>query len=442
MSYDRDMRRIYMDHNATTPLREEVLEAMLPYLREEFGNASSLHHFGIQARRAVERAREQVAAALGACPREIVFTGCGTEADNQAIKGVAFANRSRGDHVVTSRVEHKAVLETCQYLEKQGFRVTHLPVDEHGVVSPRDVARAITDATILVSVMAANNEVGTIQPVAEIAEVCRERGVLLHTDAVQVVGKLPLDVKALGVDLLSLSAHKFYGPKGVGALYVRRGVKIDPLLHGGHQERGLRAATENVAGIVGAARALGLRLDEMAAEAVRLTALRERLYTGLVERIDHVIPNGHPTQRLPGTLSVCFDYIEGEAVIMGLDLEGVAVSSGSACTSASLEPSHVLLAMGVHPAVAQGSIRFSLGRENTEADVDYVLQKLPPIVARLRAMSMFSEREPFPEEAGPCRGYKSGQARQAPLGRPTLVPGQQLSQDRLGLGQDRVKPGL
>jgi cysteine desulfurase len=392
------MKRIYMDHNATTPLREEVLEAMLPYLREEYGNASSLHAFGIQARRAVERAREQIAAALNARPREIVFTGCGTESDNQAIKGVAFANRHKGDHIITSRVEHKAVLQTCEYLERHGFRVTYLPVDEYGVVSPEDVAQAITDQTILASVMLANNEVGTIQPIADIARVCRRRGVAFHTDAVQAVGKLPVDVKALGVDLLSLSAHKFYGPKGVGAQYMRKGVRVDPLLHGGHQEWGHRAATENVAGIVGAAKALELRLGEMEAEAERLTALRERLYEGIVSQIDHVYLNGHPTERLPGTLSLCFHYIEGEAIIMGLDLEGVAVSSGSACTSASLEPSHVLLAMGVHPGVAQGSIRFSLGRANTETDVDVVLQKLPPIVERLRAMSMFSPENPYPAE--------------------------------------------
>ena len=395
------MKRIYMDHNATTPLREEVLEAMLPYLREEFGNASSLHFFGMRARRAVESAREKVAAALGAQPGEIVFTGCGTESDNQAIKGVAIANRSRGDHIVTSRIEHKAVLQTCQYLEKQGLRVTYLPVDQYGVVNPNDVAQAITDRTVLVSVMFANNEVGTIQPVAEIAQVCRERGVYFHTDAVQAVGKLPIDMGKLGVDLLSLSAHKFYGPKGVGALYVRKGVKIDPLLHGGHQEQGRRAATENVAGIVGLGKAIELRLGEMAAEAERLTALREQLYAGLVTHIDHITLNGHPTERLPGTLSLCFDYVEGEAIIMGLDLSGVAVSSGSACTSASLEPSHVLLAMGVRPAVAQGSIRFSLGRGNTAADVDTVVETLPPIVERLRAMSMFSEQSPFPEEAGP-----------------------------------------
>ena len=395
------MRRlsIYMDHNATTPLREEVLEAMLPYLREEFGNASSLHSFGIRARWAVESARENVALALGAQPREIIFTGCGTESDNQAIKGVAFASRndrSKGDHIITSRIEHKAVLQTCQYLEKQGFRVTYLPVDQYGMVSPDDVARAITGRTVLVSVMFANNEVGTIQPIAKIARVCREKGVTFHTDAVQAVGKLPVDVGKLGVDLLSLSAHKFYGPKGVGALYVRKGVKVDSLLHGGHQEWGHRAATENVAGIVGLGKAIELRLEEMEAEAERLTALRERLYAGLAARIDHVYRNGHPTERLPGTLNMCFEYIEGEGIILGLDLAGVAVSSRSACTSASLEPSHVLLAMGVHPAVAQGSIRFSLGRENSEADVDYVLETLPPIVERLRAMSMFSPQSPFP----------------------------------------------
>ena len=397
------MKRIYMDHNATTPLREDVLEVMLPYLRGEFGNASSLHYFGIQARRAVEAAREKVATALGAQPREIILTGCGTEADNQAIKGVMFANRGKGDHIITSRIEHKAVLQTCQYLEKQGFRVTYLPVDEYGLVNPDDVAQAITGRTVLVSVMFANNEVGTIQPIGAIAQVCRERGVYFHTDAVQMVGKLPIDVNELGIDLLSLSAHKFYGPKGVGALYVRKGVKVDPLLHGGHQEWGRRAATENVAGIVGLGRALELRLGEMDAEAERLTALRERLYAGLLARIPHVYLNGHPSERLPGTLNVCFEYIEGEGIIMGLDLAGVAVSSGSACTSAELSPSHVLLAMGVHPAMAQGSIRFGLGRENSEADVDYVLEKLPPIIERLRAMSMFSEQVPFPEEAGPRR---------------------------------------
>jgi len=390
-----------MDHNATTPLREEVLEAMLPYLREHFGNASSLHSFGIKARQAIEEARGKVAQALGCEPREVVFTGSGTEADNQAIKGVAYANRERGDHIITSRIEHHAVLHTCQYLEKQGFRVTYLPVDKYGIVDPDDVRRAITDRTILITIMHANNEVGTIQPIAEIGRIAREKGVYFHTDAVQTVGKLPTKVDVLGVDLLSLSAHKIYGPKGVGALYIRRGTRIDSLLHGGHHEWGKRASTENVAGIVGLARALELRMGEMEEEARRLTALRERLYEGIRERIDHIRLNGHPTQRLPGTLSICFEYIEGESIIMGLDLVGVAVSSGSACTSASLEPSHVLLAMGIHPAVAQGSIRFSLGRGNTEEQVDYVIEQLPPIVARLREMSIFSPEVPFSALAGP-----------------------------------------
>jgi cysteine desulfurase len=388
------MRRIYMDHNATTPLREEVLEAMLPYLREEFGNASSLHSFGTRTRKAIEAAREKLAAALGAQPREIIFTGCGTESDNQAIKGVVAANRSKGDHIITSCIEHKAVLETCQYLEQQGLHVTYLPVDRYGMLDPDAVAEAITDQTLMVSVMFANNEVGTIQPIAEIAKVCRQRGVLFHTDAVQAVGKLPLDVTKLGVDLLSLSAHKFHGPKGVGALYVRQGVQVEPLLHGGHQEQGRRAATENVAGIVGMGKAIELQLEEMEAEAERLTELREQLYAGLAARVDHLYRNGHPTQCLPGTLNLSFEYIEGEAIIMGLDLAGVAVSSGSACTSAELSPSHVLLAMGIQPTMAQGSIRLSLGRGNSEADVDYVLETLPPIVKRLRAMSVFSPQSP------------------------------------------------
>jgi len=393
------MKRIYMDHNATTPLREAVLETMLPYLRDQFGNASSLHFFGMQARAAIEAAREQVATALGAQPDEIVFTGCGTESDNQAIKGVAWANRDRGNHIVTSSIEHKAVMETCRYLEAQGFQVTYLPVDRYGMVSPDAVAGAITDRTVLVSVMFANNEVGTIQPIAEIGQVCRERGVTFHTDAIQAVGKLPIDVTDLGVDMLSLSAHKLYGPKGVGALYVREGVHADPLLHGGQQEGRRRAATENVAGIVGLGKATELQVEDMASEAERLTALRERLYAGLAARIDHVHRNGHSTRCLPGTLDLSFEYVEGEAIILGLDLAGVAVSSGSACTSASPEPSHVLLAMGVEPTSAQGSVRFSLGHENTAADVDYVVETLPPIIERLRAMSVLTPQPSFHETA-------------------------------------------
>jgi cysteine desulfurase len=395
------MKPIYMDHNATTPLREEVLEAMMPYLVEHFGNASSLHSFGIKTRSAIEEARGVVAKALRCKPEEIVFTGSGTESDNQAIKGVAYANRKRGDHIITSRIEHHAVLHTCQYLEKQGFKVTYLPVDSYGMVDPEDVRKAITDRTILVSIMHANNEVGTIQPIEEIGKVAKEKGVYFHTDAVQTFGKLPINVDELGVDLLSISAHKLYGPKGVGVLYIRKGTRVDSLLHGGHHERGRRASTENVAGIVGLAKAIELRMGEMEEEARRLEKLRDRLYEGIKERIDHVYLNGHPKKRLPGTLSVCFEYIEGESIIMGLDLKGVAVSSGSACTSASLEPSHVLLAMGVHPAIAQGSIRFSLGRGNTDEDVDYVIEALPGIVSRLRKMSMFSPSSPFPPTAGP-----------------------------------------
>ncbi len=397
------MKAIYMDHNATTPLRAEVLEAMLPYLKEEFGNASSIHAFGRRAAMGINEAREKVAGALGCRPEEVVFTGCGTEADNLAIKGVAYAHRERGDHIITTRIEHHAVLHTCQYLEKQGFQVTYLPVDEYGMVDPDDVRKAITDRTILVSVMHANNEVGTVQPLAEIGRIAKEKGVTFHTDAVQTFGKLPTKVDELGVDLFSLSAHKLYGPKGVGALYVRKGTRLDSLLHGGHHERNRRAGTENVAGIVGLGRTVELALTEMEEEAHRQATLRERLWEGIAANVEGVRRNGHPTQALPGTLNVCFEYIEGESIILSLDMKGVAVSSGSACTSDFLEPSHVLLAMGVPPAIVQGSIRFSLGRDNTAEQVDYVLAELPAIIERLRAMSPFSEREPFTAEAGPRR---------------------------------------
>ncbi len=383
------MEAIYMDHNATTPLRAEVLEAMLPYLKEEFGNASSIHAFGRRAAMGINEARKKVAGALGCRPEEVVFTSGGTEADNLAIKGTAYARREKGDHIITTPIEHHAVLHTCQYLEKQGFRITYLPVDEYGMVDPDEVRKAITDRTILVSVMHANNEVGTIQPLAEIGRITREKGVLFHTDAVQTFGKLPTKVDELGVDLLSLSAHKIYGPKGVGALYVRQGTPLDPLLHGGHHERNRRAGTENVAGIVGLGRAAELALAEMEEEAARLTALRERLWEGIAASIPGVRRNGHPTHTLPGTLNVCFEYMEGESIVLGLDMKGVAVSTGSACTSDSLEPSHVLLAMGVPPVIAQGSIRFSLGRDNTTEQVDYVVATLPAIIEPLRAMSPF-----------------------------------------------------
>jgi len=373
----------------------------MPYLKENFGNASSVHSLGIRARGAIEETRGKVAQALGCKAKEVVFTGCGTESDNLAIKGVAYANQDKGDHIITSRIEHHAVLHACQYLEKQGFRVTYLPVDGYGQVDPDDVRKAITDKTILITIMHANNEVGTIQPIAEIGRIAKERGIYFHTDAIQTVGKLPTKVDELGVDLLSLSAHKLYGPKGVGALYIRKGTKLHSLLHGGSHEWNRRAGTENVAGIVGLGKAIELAMEGIEEEVRYLTTLRERLYEGMRSRIDHIRLNGHPTQRLPGTLSICFEYIEGESIIMGLDLKGVAVSSGSACTSASLEPSHVLLAMGVPPAIAQGSVRFSLGRDNTEEQVDYVIEELPPIVARLREISMFSPEVPFSAMAGP-----------------------------------------
>ena len=367
---------------------------MLPYLGDKYGNPSSIYGIGREARAALDEARDTVARILGAEAGEIVFTGSGTEADNAAIKGVAFANRDRGDHIITSAIEHHAVLDSAKRLEKRGFRVTYVPVDSYGMVDPADVEAAITDKTILISIMHANNEVGTIEPIEEIARIAKEHGVYFHTDAVQTAGHIPIDVNRLGVDLLSLSAHKFYGPKGVGALYVRRGVRMERYLDGGGQERNRRAGTENVAGIVGLAKALELAVSEMNDEAGRVSQLRDRLIRGVMDRITHVRLNGHPTRRLPGNASFCFEFIEGESLLLNLDMLGVCGSSGSACTSGSLEPSHVLLAMGIPHEVAHGSLRLTLGRYNTEEDVDYVLEHLPGIVAKLRAMS------PFGAEAG------------------------------------------
>jgi len=385
------MEAIYMDYNATTPLRAEVREAMSPYLDEAFGNASSIHTFGRWAAKGLNRAREQVSEALGCRPEEVVFTGGGTEADNQAIKGVAYAYRGKGDHIITTQIEHHAVLHTCQYLEAQGFRVTYLPVDGYGIVDPDDVKEAITGRTILISVMHANNEVGTIQPLAEIGHIARENRVLFHTDAIQAFGKLPTRVDELGVDLLSLSAHKIYGPKGVGALYVRQGTRLDPLLHGGHHEHNRRAGTENVAGIVGLGQAAELALAEIEEEAGRLASLRERLWHRIVANVEGVRRNGHPTQALPNTLNVCFGYIEGESIVLGLDMKGIALSSGSACTAGALDPSHVLLAMGLEPGIAQGAIRFSLGRGNTAEQVDHVVAALQGIIEPLQATLAFQE---------------------------------------------------
>jgi cysteine desulfurase len=376
---------IYMDHNATTPLRAEVREAMEPYLEGRFGNASSVHTHGRKAAKGLNRAREQVAAALGCAPEEIVFTGGGTEADNMAVKGVAYAHP--GSHIISTQIEHHAVLHTCQYLGRRGFSVTYLPVDEYGLVDPDDVRKAITEQTVLISVMHANNEVGSIQPLAEIGRVAGEAGVLFHTDAVQSFGKLPTKVDELGVDLLTVSAHKIYGPKGVGALYVRRGTELEPLLHGGHHEQGLRAGTENVAGILGLGRAAELSTAEMKEEERRQTTLRERLWEGIAANLEGVRRSGHPTRALPNTLNVCFEYLEGEAILMGLDAQGIAISTGSACTSDVLDPSHVLLAMGVPPVIAQGSVRFSMGRGNTVEQMDRVVEVVTAMVEPLQAVS-------------------------------------------------------
>ena len=379
------MRRIYLDNAATTAVSPEVLEAMLPYFTQVYGNASSIHGFGRDAKRAIETARRQVMKALGAAaPQEIYFTAGGTESDNWAIKSVALAKGS--GHIITTAIEHHAVLHTCQWLEKRGFQLTYLPVDEYGRVTAAQVEKALRADTILVSVMAANNEVGTIQPIAEIGAICRGRGVLFHTDAVQAVGALPIDVQTMNIDLLSLSGHKLHGPKGAGALYVRKGVKLDSYLHGGAQERGFRAGTENVPAIVGLGKAIEIAQVNLAENAARMTALRQRLIDGLMDRVPGTRLNGHPTERLPGNANLSFDKVEGEALLLRLDLVGVAGSSGSACTSGTLDPSHVLLALGLTQAQANGALRLTIGTDTTEEEIDQVLDILPPIVADLRRM--------------------------------------------------------
>jgi cysteine desulfurase len=384
---------IYLDNNATTRTDARVLEAMLPFFTVDYGNAASRHHvFGRRAEEAVEEARSQVADLIAADPREIIFTSGATESDNLALKGVAHMYRTAGDHLVTVATEHKAVLDPCKRLEREGFRVTFLPVDQYGQISAEQVAGALTGQTILVSVMAANNEIGTLQPIADIGRLCKERGVLFHCDAAQAGGKLPIDVNALGVDLLSLSAHKMYGPKGVGALYVRRRdprVRLDPLIDGGGHERGMRSGTLPVPLIVGFGRACVLCQDEMAAEAERLTDLRERLRRGIMDRLDDVFLNGHPAERLPGNLNLSFAYVEGEALLMAL--KNVAVSSGSACTSANPEPSYVLKALGVSDDLAHGSIRFGLGRFTTAAEIDFVIEEVVRTVNHLRSLSPLYE---------------------------------------------------
>jgi len=380
-------RKIYLDHNATTPVHPEVLEAMLPFYKDGFGNASSIHSFGREAKVALEESREKVAKFLNADPLEIYFTSGGTESDNLAVKGVAWANKKKGNHIITSQIEHHAVLESCKFLEKEGYEITYLPVDKHGLVDHDELKKSIKKETVLVSIMHANNEVGTIQPIAELAGLAKEKGVYFHTDAVQSTGKMKINVNELNVDMLSLSAHKFYGPKGVGALYIRRGVRLTPLAHGGHHEKSRRAGTENVPGIVGLAKALEIAHADMGEEEKRLKHLTETFYKKVTERIPDVFMNGHPVLRIPNSMNLSFKGVEGESIILNLDLKGIGVASGSACTSGTLEPSHVLSAMEVPGDLAQSSLRFSFGRSNTMEDVDYVVEILPEIIAKLRAMS-------------------------------------------------------
>ena len=381
------MRRIYLDYAATTPTHPDVVKAMLPYFTEKFGNPSAIYACAQETKAAIEDARSKVAQLLGARDEEIVFTSGGTEANNFAIKGTAYANKRKGNHIITNVIEHHAVLETCHFLEKMGYQLTILPVDSYGRVSPDDVRNAITPKTILITIMMANNEIGTIQPIAEISKIAREAGVYLHTDAVQTACHLPINVDELGVDMLSMSAHKFYGPKGVGALYIRKGTRLVSFMHGGGQERNRRASTENVPGIVGMGKAVELAMDEMDTEAKRITRLRDKLIKDLFNRIDPLRLNGHPQKRLPNNVNISIAFVEGEAICLNLDVEGICASTGSACSSGSLEPSHVMLALKLPPEEMRSSIRFSLGKWTTDEEIEYVLDVLPRIVSKLRAMS-------------------------------------------------------
>jgi cysteine desulfurase len=387
------MRRIYLDYAATTPCDPEVIAAMQPYFFDKFGNPSSIHSFGQEAKKGVEEARETAASFLGAKPEEIIFTSGGTESDNFAVKGVAYALRKKGNHIITSEIEHHAVSEAVNFLKETGYDVTSVKVDKYGLVDPADVKKAITDKTILISVMHANNEIGTIEPIAEIGRIAREKGVAFHTDAVQTVGHIPVNVNELNADLLSLSAHKFYGPKGVGALFVRKGVRLERFLHGGGQERGRRGSTHNTPGIVGLGKALQLCQKSMQEESQFHSRLRERLIKGLLEKIPEVYLNGHPTERLPNNVNISVKYIEGESILLSLDMLGIAASTGSACTSESLEPSSVLLAIGLPHEIAHGSLRFSFGRWTKAEDIDYLLENLPSVVSNLRAMSPLYEKK-------------------------------------------------
>ena len=380
------MKQIYLDYAATTPTHPDVVEVMKPYYSEIFGNPSSIHSFGQEAKGAVDSARERLADLIKAKPGEVVFTSGGTESDNFALKGVAFANKNKGNHIITTSIEHHAILSTCDFLKTLGYEITIVPVDEFGMVDPKEIRKAITDKTILISVMHANNEIGTIQPIEEIGKIAKEKGIYFHTDAVQTAGALPIDVDKLNVDLLSMSAHKLYGPKGVGAIYIRKGTRMVPFMHGGGQEKNRRGSTENVPGIVGFGKAAALASLEMAQRTAHLIPLRDKLIAGL-SKIKNIYFNGHPEKRLPNNVNFCFQYVEGESMLLNLDMGGIAASTGSACSSATLEPSHVLLSIGRPHEIAHGSIRFTLGRLTTAQDIDYVLDVFPKIVAKLRKMS-------------------------------------------------------
>lgn len=394
------MRKVYLDHAATTPAHPKVVEAMLPYFMEKFGNPSNLHDIGREAKNAIDDARTKTAALIGAKPEEIFFTSSGAESNNFALKGLAQANNQKGKNIIVSQIEHFSILHPAKTLEKSGFTVTYLPVDKQGLVDPADVAKAITKDTVLVSIMHANNEIGTIEPIEEISAITREKGVLFHTDAIATTGWIPVDVKALGVDALSLSGHQFYGPKGAAALYVRKNVRIKPQIEGGIQEDGRRSGTENVPAIVGLGKASEIAAAEIPRRISYIAALRDRLQKGLVERIDHLVINGHPSNRLPNHLNVSLWYVEGESMLLFLNMEGVSVSSGSACTSRSLKSSHVLTCIGTDAAVANGTLLMTLGMGNTAEDIDYVIEKLPPIVQRLREMSPLYEDMIKKEKAG------------------------------------------
>lgn len=385
------MTKIYMDNAATTPVRDEVLDTIIPYFKEFYGNASSVYGIAKESKKALENAREQVAKGIGAKPGEIYFTAGGSESDNMALRGVAEALKNKGNHIITTQIEHHAILHTCEYLEKHGYEVTYLPVDEFGKISLDELAKSIRPETILISIMFANNEIGTIQPIAEIGALAREKGILFHTDAVQAVGHVLVDVEEMKIDLLSLSGHKLGAPKGIGAIYIRNGVPIQPLIFGGAQEKKKRAGTENIPGIVGLGKAVELAVDEMESEAKRLIALRDKLISGILDKVHDSKLNGHPTDRLPGNCNISFAYIEGEGMLLLLDAMGIAASSGSACTSGSLDPSHVLMAIGLPHEIAHGSLRLTLDRITTEEEVEFVLNKVPEVVQKLRDMSPLYE---------------------------------------------------